>query len=89
MIYNQVKQKERELGRREDTMQRFVNHLAELGITWDSNNLSWHDNGIVEQQIRELKQTIGWQDIGNMKHIGQGLQQLAVKLEILMKEGKK
>ncbi|MDD5731023.1 MAG: MmcB family DNA repair protein, partial [Candidatus Omnitrophica bacterium] len=72
-MYDENINREKEINRRIDRLERFEKQLAKLGITWDSKNDSWYDNQQVENQINKLKNQIGWKTLDQMERLSEVL----------------
>ena len=80
-IYSDTLKKSQELKYREDTIKKFEERLALLGITWDSTQESWQDNSRVESEIDLLKKRIDYRTLEAIKRMGQNLTSVAEMIE--------
>jgi hypothetical protein len=84
-LYYDLKSKEDNLIQRERVVKGFEDQLSRLGITWDSTSKNWQDDNKVSIQINELKKSIDYNVIREMKTLSQILNQTAINLEALEK----
>jgi hypothetical protein len=84
-VYDQIVAKEHDLKWRENYVKQFEEHLARLGITWDSSKSEWQDTMRVDNQIAALKKALDWDTLGRMKNLGQMLVNTANDLERIQK----
>ncbi len=73
--------KEADLSYRENYVHQFEQHLARLGITWDSAKNEWHDNQMVDNAISQLKQSLDIWTLRNMQDTGKKMIELATTLQ--------
>ncbi len=73
--------KETDLSYRENYVHQFEQHLARLGITWNSTKNDWQDNQIVDNAISQLKQSLDIWTLRNMKETGHKMAEIAIMLE--------
>lgn len=76
-IFTETQRKHFELKNREDTIKRFEERLAILGIKWDSQNDTWQDTMRIENEIDLLKKRIDDRTLGNMKALARELTDVA------------
>ena len=80
---------DRELKNREANVERFTRDLARLGITWNSESKDWQDTNRVENEIALLKNQLDSTTLYQMKNIGQGLLNVATKIDELRTNAEK
>lgn len=76
-----LRRKESDLSSREGYVHQFEQHLARLGITWDSSKTDWHDNQMVDNAIGQLKQSLDIWTVRKMKDTATKMIALADTLE--------
>ena len=86
-IYEECKEKDTELFRREQRVKQFAEDLKKLGITWDSNNHEWQDSNRVQNEIRMLKNQLDNDTIWRMRSTGKQMVELAERIDGLRKDG--
>jgi hypothetical protein len=84
-LYYNLQSKEDNLIQRERVIKGFEDRLSMLGITWDSTSKNWQDDNKVSIQINELKKSIDYNTIRDMKHLSQILNNTATQMENLIK----
>jgi len=80
-IYDLIGKQQNELRYREGNVKRFEEHLARLGIIWNSQTSDWQNINKVENEIDLLVKHIDWQTLQNIKHMGSLLTNLALIIE--------
>ncbi len=73
--------KETDLSYRENYVHQFEQHLARLGITWNSTKNDWQDNQMVDNAIGQLKQSLDIWTLRNMKETARKMTEVADILE--------
>lgn len=84
-VYETCRQKELDISYRERTVKRFEDHLAQLGIKWDSEKHDWQDIAEVENQIGLLKKHIDWGTLRDMELLSTKLTQVVAAIKDLTK----
>lgn len=72
-MYEQTKKIDRDIKDREDTLKRFEDKLARLGITWDSNQNQWQEASRVQNEIEMLNKNIDNYTIDRMRTLASQL----------------
>lgn len=85
-LYNQTQKASDLLASRERQIKSFEEHLAKLGITWDSTSDNWQDNQQVDNAIDILKQHLDNWTIRRLAETGQSMINTAKALENYYKE---
>lgn len=80
-IYEECTNKEQNFKRREDNLKRFEEHLAKLGIVWDSNSNDWQDTQRVENEIDLLKKVMDRWTLIQIKNTGKAMIEVAERIE--------
>ena len=71
--WDEIQQKNVDFNRREDRLKRFEEHLAKLGITWDSKSDNWQDSQRVETAIDLLKGFIDRWTLDKLRQTGKSM----------------
>ena len=72
-MWEQVQKTNRDIKGREDTLKRFEDRLAFLGITWDSSQNQWQETSRIQNEIEMLNKNIDNYTLDRMRTLASQL----------------
>jgi len=72
-MWEQVQKTNRDIKGREDTLKRFEDRLALLGITWDSSQNQWQETSRIQNEIEMLNKNIDNYTLDRMRTLASQL----------------